>query len=149
MDTRLTGLAEQLDAGLIARREFLRRAAVITGGTAAGLHALRSMAPAQARTKLRVWLFKSFVTASNDVVAKQIEAIAAIVTTSPTTATVRSRSAGCRSADAGRVVMLPPCRPRRSALTQGRSRDAWARRCRRGLNKVLRPPPESRRGSAR
>ena len=74
MDTRLKHLAEQLDAGLIARREFLRRAAVITGGTAAGLHALRSMAPAQGKTKLRVWLFKSFVTASNDVVAKQIEA---------------------------------------------------------------------------
>ncbi len=74
MDTRLKNLAEQLDAGLIARREFLRKAAVITGGTAAGLHALRGMAPAQAKTKLRVWLFKSFVTAGNDVVAKQIEA---------------------------------------------------------------------------
>ena len=52
----------------------LKHLAVITGGTAAGLHALRGMAPAQAKTKLRVWLFKSFVTASNDVVAKQIEA---------------------------------------------------------------------------
>ncbi len=74
MDTRLKNLAEQLDAGLIARREFLRKAAVITGGTAAGLHALRGMAPAQAKTKLRVWLFKSFVTAGNDVLAKQVEA---------------------------------------------------------------------------
>jgi len=73
MDTRLKHLAEQLDAGLIARREFLRKAAIVTGGTAAGLHALRSMAPAQAKTKLRLWLFKSFVTAGNDVVAKQIE----------------------------------------------------------------------------
>ena len=74
MDNRLRSLAEQLDAGLIARREFLRKAAVITGGTAAGLHALRGMAPAQAKTKLRVWLFKSFVTAGNDVLAKQVEA---------------------------------------------------------------------------
>ena len=41
MDNRLKHLAEQLDAGLIPRREFLRKAAVITGGTAVGLHALR------------------------------------------------------------------------------------------------------------
>src|SRR5262249_32561516 len=61
-------------AGLIARREFLRKAAIITGGTAAGLDALRTMATAQSKTKLRVWLFKSFVTAGNDVVAKQVEA---------------------------------------------------------------------------
>jgi ABC-type glycerol-3-phosphate transport system substrate-binding protein len=74
MDRRLSDLAAQLDAGLIARREFLRRAAVITGGTAAGLGVLRSMAHAQARPKLRVWLFKSFVTAGNDVLARQIEA---------------------------------------------------------------------------
>jgi multiple sugar transport system substrate-binding protein len=74
MDARLRDLAEHLDAGLIARREFLRKAAVITGGAAAGLHALRGMAPAQSKTKLRVWLFKSFVTAGNDVLAKQIEA---------------------------------------------------------------------------
>ena len=74
MDTRLKHLAEQLDAGLIARREFLRKAAIVTGGTAAGLHALRGMARAQAKAKLRVWLFKSFVTAGNDVVAKHIEA---------------------------------------------------------------------------
>jgi multiple sugar transport system substrate-binding protein len=73
MDSRLKTLAEQLDAGLIARREFLRKAAIVTGGTAAGLHALRGMASAQAKTKLRLWLFKSFVTAGNDVVAKQIE----------------------------------------------------------------------------
>ncbi|HMG22209.1 MAG TPA: hypothetical protein VK607_12850, partial [Kofleriaceae bacterium] len=73
MDSRLKNLAEQLDAGLIARREFLRKAAIVTGGTAAGLHALRGMASAQAKTKLRLWLFKSFVTAGNDVVAKQVE----------------------------------------------------------------------------
>jgi hypothetical protein len=36
-DPRLRPAAEMLDAGLIARREFLRRAAVVTGGTAAGL----------------------------------------------------------------------------------------------------------------
>ncbi|HXJ83849.1 MAG TPA: extracellular solute-binding protein [Candidatus Methylomirabilis sp.] len=74
MDHRLRDLADRLDAGLIARREFLRKAAVITGGTAAGLDALRTMAAAQPKTKLRVWLFKSFVTAGNDVVAKQVEA---------------------------------------------------------------------------
>ena len=74
MDRRLRNLADRLDAGLIARREFLREAAIVTGGTAAGLHALRAMAGAQPKTKLRVWLFKSFVTAGNDVVAKQVEA---------------------------------------------------------------------------
>ena len=74
MDHCLRDLAERLDAGLIARREFLRKAAVITGGTAAGLGALRTMAGAQPRAKLRIWLFKSFVTAGNDVLAKQIEA---------------------------------------------------------------------------
>jgi len=74
MDNRLKNLAEQLDAGLIARREFLRKAAVITGGTAAGLHALRQMATAQPKTKLRVWLFKSYVTACNDILAKHVEA---------------------------------------------------------------------------
>jgi len=73
MDHRVRQLAEQLDAGLIARREFLRRAAVVTGGTAAGLAALRKMASAQPGTKLRVWLFKSFVTAGNDILAKQVE----------------------------------------------------------------------------
>jgi ABC-type glycerol-3-phosphate transport system substrate-binding protein len=73
MDSRLRSLAEQLDAGLIARRTFLREAAVITGGTAAGLAALRKMAHAQSGTKLRVWLFKSFVTAGNDILAKQVE----------------------------------------------------------------------------
>jgi multiple sugar transport system substrate-binding protein len=73
MDQRLRNLAEQLEAGLIARREFLRKAAVVTGGTAAGLATMRRMASAQG-TKLRVWLFKSFVKAGNDVVARQIEA---------------------------------------------------------------------------
>jgi len=74
MDHRLRDLAERLDAGRIARREFLRKAAVITGGTAAGLDVLRKMADAQPKTKLRVWLFKSFVTNANDVLARQIEA---------------------------------------------------------------------------
>jgi multiple sugar transport system substrate-binding protein len=74
MDPRLRDLAERLDAGLIARREFLRKAAVITGGTATGLGVLRKMADAQAKPKLRVWLFKSFVTNANDVLARQIEA---------------------------------------------------------------------------
>ena len=74
MDQRLRGLAEQLDAGLMSRREFVRRAAVVTGGTAAGLHALRSMASAQARPKMRVWLFKSFVTDCNEVLARHVEA---------------------------------------------------------------------------
>jgi ABC-type glycerol-3-phosphate transport system substrate-binding protein len=73
MDSRLRSLADQLDAGLIARRTFLREAAVITGGTAAGLAVLRKMAHAQSGTKLRVWLFKSFVTAGNDILAKQVE----------------------------------------------------------------------------
>ncbi len=74
MDNRLNHLAEQLDAGRIARREFMRQAAVITGGTAAGLHALERMADAQPKPKLRIWLFKSFVTAGNDVLARHIEA---------------------------------------------------------------------------
>ena len=73
MDNRLKNLAEQLDAGLMARREFLRKAAVITGGTMAGLDVLRTMAHAQSGPKLRVWLFKSFVTAGNDILAKHVE----------------------------------------------------------------------------
>jgi len=77
MDSRLKDLAEKLDAGLIARREFLRKAAVVTGGTAVGLKALEGMAGAQSQTKLRVWLFKSFVTAGNDILAKQVEGWAA------------------------------------------------------------------------
>ena len=59
---------------MISRREFLRRAAVITGGTAAGLVVLGRMAHAQSRPKMRVWLFKSFVTDCNDILAKHIEA---------------------------------------------------------------------------
>src|SRR2546428_618016 len=43
MDSRLRGLAEQLDAGLIARRAFLRTAALVTGGDAAGPTALQLM----------------------------------------------------------------------------------------------------------
>lgn len=73
MDRRLNDLAAQLDAGLIARREFLRKSALVTGGTAAGLHVMSRMAGAQPKTKLRVWLFKSFVTAGNDVLARHIE----------------------------------------------------------------------------
>src|SRR5262249_60572753 len=72
-DRRLIDLAAQLDAGLVGRREFLRKAVVITGGTAAGLTVLESMATAQSSTKLRVWLFKSFVTAGNDVLEKQVQ----------------------------------------------------------------------------
>ena len=45
-----------------------------TGGTAVGLDVLKSMASAQAKPKLRVWLFKSFVTAGNDVLAEHVEA---------------------------------------------------------------------------
>jgi multiple sugar transport system substrate-binding protein len=74
MDSRLRSLAEQLDANVIARREFLRKSALITGGTAAGLGVLSKMAHAQTGPKLRVWLFKSFVTNSNDILAKQVEA---------------------------------------------------------------------------
>jgi multiple sugar transport system substrate-binding protein len=73
-DPRLNGLAAELDAGLIARREFLRKSAVITGGTAAGLAVLCGMASAQPKTKLRIWLFKSYVTAGNDILAKHVEA---------------------------------------------------------------------------
>jgi ABC-type glycerol-3-phosphate transport system substrate-binding protein len=74
MDKRIDGLAEQLDAGVISRREFLRRAAAITGGTAVGLQVLGRMAHAQSRPKLRAWLFKSFVTDCNEILAKHIEA---------------------------------------------------------------------------
>jgi ABC-type glycerol-3-phosphate transport system substrate-binding protein len=73
MDRRIRQLAEQLDANQISRREFLRRTALITGGTAVGLQVLGRMAEAQG-PKLRIWLFKSFVTAGNDILAKQIEA---------------------------------------------------------------------------
>jgi hypothetical protein len=73
MDRRLSDLADQLAAGHLARREFLRRAAVLTGGTAAGLHVLRRMASAQSGPKLRVWLFKSYVTAGNDILARHVE----------------------------------------------------------------------------
>src|SRR5256714_653901 len=72
MDRRLTDLADRLAAGLIARREFLRKAAVITGGRAAGLGVHGKMAHAQG-PKLRVWLFKSYVTAGNDILARQVE----------------------------------------------------------------------------
>jgi hypothetical protein len=74
VDQRLRQLAEELEAGLIARREFLRRAAVVTGGTAAGLHVLRAMAHAQPKTKLRVWLFKTYVTACYEILARHVEA---------------------------------------------------------------------------
>ncbi|HEX5814029.1 MAG TPA: hypothetical protein VF010_01780, partial [Methylomirabilota bacterium] len=73
MDARLSNLAEQLAAGLMGRREFLRKAAVVTGGTAAGLGVLRKMAHAQSGPKLRVWLFKSYVTAGNEILARQVE----------------------------------------------------------------------------
>ena len=73
-DARLKGLAAELDAGLIARREFLRKSATITGGTAVGLSVLRGMASAQPKTRLRIWLFKSYVTGGNDILAKHVEA---------------------------------------------------------------------------
>jgi multiple sugar transport system substrate-binding protein len=73
MDSRLKNLADQLAAGLMARREFLRKAAVVTGGTAAGLGVLKRMAHAQSGPKLRVWLFKSYVTGGNDILARQVE----------------------------------------------------------------------------
>src|SRR5437763_16155409 len=73
MPHRLRGLAELLDARLVSRREFLRRAAVITGSTAAGLHVLGRMAQAHGGPKLRVWPFKRYVTAGNDVLARQAE----------------------------------------------------------------------------
>src|SRR5262245_31595001 len=76
MDRRVRHLAELLDAHQISRREFLRRTAVITGGTAVGLGVMGKMAQAQG-PKLRVWLFKSYVTAGNDILAKQVEAWAA------------------------------------------------------------------------
>src|SRR5258706_6837384 len=74
MERSLRPLAEQVDAGRMSRREFLRRSAIVTGSTAAGLHVLGSMASAQAHPKLRVWLFKSFVTDCNEVLAKHVEA---------------------------------------------------------------------------
>jgi multiple sugar transport system substrate-binding protein len=72
MDRRIRQLAEQLDASQISRREFVRRAAVITGGTAVGLSVMNKMAHAQG-PKLRVWLFKSYVTGGNDILARQVE----------------------------------------------------------------------------
>src|SRR4030095_201614 len=76
MDRRIRQLAEQVDAHHISRREFVRRTALITGSTAVGLGVLRSMAHAQG-PKMRVWLFKSYVTGGNDILAKQVEAWAA------------------------------------------------------------------------
>ena len=73
MDRRIRQLAEQLDANQISRREFVRKTAVITGGTAVGLSVMNKMAHAQG-PKLRVWLFKSFVTDGNEILARQIEA---------------------------------------------------------------------------
>src|SRR3990172_12279519 len=74
MDRQFRALVDQVAAGVIARREFLRKTAILTGGTAAGLHALGRLAEAQPKGKLRVWLFKSFVTAGNEVLARHIEA---------------------------------------------------------------------------
>src|SRR5258705_4329749 len=76
MDRDVRHLAELLDAQQISRREFMRRTAVITGGTAVGLGVTRKMAHAQG-PKLRVWLFKSYGTAGNEILAKQVEAWAA------------------------------------------------------------------------
>ena len=74
MERKVAALAEQLEANQISRRRFLQQAAIITGGTAVGTHVLKSMASAQAKPKFRAWLFKSFVTDCNDVLAKHIEA---------------------------------------------------------------------------
>jgi multiple sugar transport system substrate-binding protein len=74
MDRAVRRLAEELDANLLSRREFVRRTAVVTGGTAAGLAVLRKMAHAQTGPTLRVWLFKSFVTDGNEILARQVEA---------------------------------------------------------------------------
>jgi len=73
-DARLRSLAEQLDGGMIPRRQFLRKSVILTGGTAAGLAVLRGMATAQPKTRLRIWLFKSYVTGGNDILAKHVEA---------------------------------------------------------------------------
>jgi multiple sugar transport system substrate-binding protein len=72
MDRRIRQLAELLDANQISRREFVRRAAVVAGGTAVGLGVMKRMAHAQG-AKLRVWLFKSYVTGGNDILARQVE----------------------------------------------------------------------------
>jgi multiple sugar transport system substrate-binding protein len=77
MDRRIASLAEQVEAHVISRREFVRKAAIVTGSAAVGLHTLRSMAGAQAKPKLRVWLFKSFVTDCNEILAKHVEQWAA------------------------------------------------------------------------
>ena len=76
MDRKIRQLAEQVDAHHISRREFVRRTALITGSTAVGLGVLSSMAHAQG-PKMRVWLFKSYVTGGNDILAKQVEGWAA------------------------------------------------------------------------
>src|ERR1051326_2328352 len=76
-DPRLLSLAEQVEAQQISRREFVRQAAIVTGSTAAGLHTLSSMAGAQPKTKMRVWLFKSFVTDCNENINKHIDQWAA------------------------------------------------------------------------
>jgi multiple sugar transport system substrate-binding protein len=76
-DPRLLSLAEQVEAQQISRREFVRQAAIVTGSTAAGLHTLSSMAGAQPKTKMRVWLFKSFVTDCNEIINKHIDQWAA------------------------------------------------------------------------
>ena len=45
---------------------------MITGGTAVGLSVMNKMAQAQG-PKMRVWLFKSYVTGGNDILARQVE----------------------------------------------------------------------------
>jgi ABC-type glycerol-3-phosphate transport system substrate-binding protein len=77
MDRRIKSLAEQVESHVISRREFVRRTALITGSTAVGVHTLGRMASAQAKPKMRVWLFKSFVTDCNEILNKQVDAWAA------------------------------------------------------------------------
>jgi transcription elongation GreA/GreB family factor len=55
MDRRIRQLAEQLDANQISRREFVRRAAVVTGGTAVGLSVMNKTAHAQGPKLRSTW----------------------------------------------------------------------------------------------
>src|SRR4030095_11716328 len=76
MDRRVAALAEQVEANVISRREFVRRVALITGSAAGGTHVLGSMAraPGEPTLQRRACLFKSFVTDCNEILAKHIEA---------------------------------------------------------------------------
>ena len=157
MDSRLRSLAEQLDANVIARREFLRKAAIVTGGTAAGLGVRRTRWPMpRPEPKLRVWLFKSFVTNSNDILAKQVEAWAkerkvagrdGLGDLRRPRAEVRGRHRGGEPARHRRDELsgadaLQAGAPRRVAARQGhRGRAGRAAPARRALRRVRRSVP--------